>query len=84
MICIKGAYGNSLPDNKNLDLSKFKAFANDKMNVPHRLQFVLGRTENISGKGENAPIILYNVFYLILQIFLFLEAFKCNTTSLIG
>ena len=37
---------NSLPNDKFLDLSKFKAFADDKINVAH---FVLGKVENIVG-----------------------------------
>ena len=34
--------------------SKFKAHAHDKINVTQNLNFVLGRVENISEKGENA------------------------------
>ena len=45
---------NSLPNDKILDWSKLKAFADDKINVTEKLKFVLGRVENIVGKGENA------------------------------
>ena len=45
---------NSLPNDKILDRSKLKAFADDKINVTEKLKFVLGRIENILGKGENA------------------------------
>ena len=45
---------NSSPNNKFLDLSKLKAFADDKFNVAENFKFVLGRVENIVGKGENA------------------------------
>ena len=45
---------NSLPNDKILDWSNLKAFAGDKINVTENLKFVLGRTENIMGKGENA------------------------------
>ena len=45
---------NSLPNDKNLDLSKFKAYADDKMYVTKNLIFVLGKVKNILGKGENA------------------------------
>ena len=41
---------NSLPNDKILDWPKFKAFADDKINVTENLKFV----ENIVGKGENA------------------------------
>ena len=44
----------SLPNNKILDWSKLKASADNKMNVTENLKFVLGRVENIVGKGENA------------------------------
>ena len=46
--------GYSLPNNKILLLSKFKAFADDKIILTQELNFVLGRVENIVGKGENA------------------------------
>ena len=45
---------NSLPNNKIKDLSKLKAFADYKINVTQIFNFVLGRIENIMGKGENA------------------------------
>ena len=38
---------NSLPNDKILDWSKFKAFADDKINVTEKLNFVLGRVESI-------------------------------------
>ena len=37
---------NTLPNNKYLDLSKLKAFADDKINVTKILKFGLGRVEN--------------------------------------
>ena len=45
---------SSLPNNKFLDWSILKAFADDKINVTEKLKFVLGRVENIVKKGENA------------------------------
>ena len=45
---------NSLPNDKMLDLSKFKAFADDNSNVAKMAKFVIDRIENISGRGENA------------------------------
>ena len=47
-------YFNSLPNDKILDQSKLKAFADDNLNVYKKLKFALGRIENIVGKGENA------------------------------
>ena len=58
---------NSLPNDKILDQSKMKAFADDKINVTHILKFKLGRVENIEGKGENAG---YQHFLLFPQCFL--------------
>ena len=45
---------NSLLNDKISDLYKLKAFADGKIHVTQRLKFVLGRVENIVGKGENA------------------------------
>ena len=44
----------SLPNNKILDWSKFKAFADDKFNVVRIMISVSDRVENIVGKGEIA------------------------------
>ena len=57
---------NSLPHNKISDWSKLKAFADDKLNATEKLKFVLGRVENIVGKGENAG---YQHFLLFPQCF---------------
>ena len=57
---------NSLPNNKFLDLSKLKAFADVKLNLREKLEFVLGSMENIVGKGENAG---YQHFLLFPQCF---------------
>ena len=45
---------NPTPDNKSLDRSKLKTFADDKINVTGKHRFILGKVENIVGKGENA------------------------------
>ena len=42
-----------LPNDKTLDHSKLKAFANDKIRVTQKLKFVEGRVKNIFGKREN-------------------------------
>ena len=44
---------NSLLNDKISDWSKLKAFAENKINVTETLKFVLGKIENIVGKGEN-------------------------------
>ena len=57
---------NSLPNDKILDQSKFKVFADDKIILTKKLKFVFGRVENIVGKGENAG---YQHFLLFPQCF---------------
>ena len=56
----------SFPNYKILDWSKWKAFADGKINVTEKLKFVLERAENIVGKGENAG---YQHFLLFPQCF---------------
>ena len=58
---------HSLPDDEILDRSTLKVFADDKLNVTKKkINFVLGRVENIVGKGENAG---YQHFLLFPQCF---------------
>ena len=45
---------NSLPSDKFLDLSKLKAFGDDKINVTEKFKIVFARVEIIVGKGEKA------------------------------
>ena len=45
---------NSLPNDKIVDWSNSKESAEDKSYVTEKLKFVLGRVENILGKGEDA------------------------------
>ena len=56
-----------LTNNKILDLSNLKDFSDKKINVSYSTNFVLGRVENIKGKGENAD---YLYFLLFPQYFL--------------
>ena len=57
---------NLFPDDKNLTLSKLKAFADDKINVTQMIISVFNRAENIVGKGENVG---YQHFLLFPQCF---------------
>ena len=61
MICL-----HSLPNNKILDQSKLKEFADDKIEVLKMMIFVFDMVENIVGKGENAG---YQHFLLFVQCF---------------
>ena len=45
---------NALPNDKFLDLSKLKAFADEKKKVADKLKFVLWMVENIVENGQNA------------------------------
>ena len=44
---------NFLPNGKILDLPKFKAFKEDKLNMTEKLKFAMGRVENVAENGEN-------------------------------
>ena len=55
-----------LPDDTFLDWSKLEAFADDKVNATQNLKFVLGRVDNIVGKGDNGG---YQHFLLFPQCF---------------
>ena len=67
---------NSLPNNKIFDLSKFKAFADDKIILTQKLKFLMGRVENIVGKGENAAYQHFLLFPQCFQKLSFLEVLK--------
>ena len=58
--------GYSLPNDKFLVQSKLKAFADDKISMTQKLNFVSERAENIMAKGENAR---YQHFLLFPQCF---------------
>ena len=62
---------NSLPNEKILDWSKFKAFADDKINVNEQLKFGLGRVENIVEEGENAVFQHFLLFPKCFKSFLY-------------
>ena len=51
-ILLKTLLVNPLPNYKFLNWSNLKGLADDKINVTEKLKFVLGRVENIVGKGD--------------------------------
>ena len=57
---------NSLPNDNFLDWTKFKALADDKLNVAEIMIYVCDRVENIMGKRENAG---YQQFLLFPRCF---------------
>ena len=54
------------PNDKILDVTKLKAFADDKLNIVKMLISLYNRVENTVGKGENAG---YQHFLLFPQCF---------------
>ena len=45
---------NPLPNNKTLEMTALKAFADDKLKVAKMMISLFDRVENTVGKGENA------------------------------
>ena len=54
MALVKFKKVNPFPHDKNLEQTKLKAFADDKLNVTKMMISVFDREENIVGKGEIA------------------------------
>ena len=69
---------NPLPHDKVLGLPKFKAFADDKLNLIHNVKVVFHRIENIVGKEENAG---YQHFLLFAQCFQ--KAFSSSVSKVV-
>ena len=70
---------NSLPNNKIIDWSKFKAFADDKLITTQKFKFVHARVENIVRKGENAGYQHFLLFQQCFQKLFYLEVLKVGT-----
>ena len=67
---------NSLPHDKILDVIKFKAFADNKINVVHMENSVFDRVGNRVGKGENAGCQYFLFFPQCFQKASFLGSLK--------
>ena len=67
---------NPLPNVEILDLSKLKAFADDKINVNEIIKFGLEWVENIVERGENANIQHFLLFPQCFQKASFLGSLK--------
>ena len=57
---------NTLPNDRILDKSEIKAFADDIINLIEKIKTIFGRVKNIVGKGENAD---YQHFLLFPRCF---------------
>ena len=55
-------YFNSLPNDKFLDSSNLKAFADNKLNLAEKLKFVLGRVETIVRKRRKYWLPVFSPF----------------------
>ena len=58
---------NYLPNDKILDFTKLKAFADNKLNVAKIIICLFDKVENIVGKGENAGYQQFLLFPLCFQ-----------------
>ena len=56
-----------MPNDKILDVTKLKAFADDKINIAQMMTSVYDSVENIVGKGENAGYQHFVLFPQCLQ-----------------
>ena len=77
---LKPGWFNSLPNDKILDLSKFKAFADGKIILTQKLKFVLGKAEKNMGKWENAGYQHFLLFPQCFQKLSFPEVLKVGIT----
>ena len=63
---------NTFPNEKYLDWSKPKAFADKKINTTEKMKFVYGRVQNIVGKGE---MLVTNIFSFTHNVFTMPQSF---------
>ena len=65
------SYLSLILNDKILDLSKLKAFADDKVNITEKIKFVLERVKNVVGKADAVTSIFslsHNVFKSFLRV----------------
>ena len=67
---------NPLPNDKMLDCSKLKTFADDKIESAKVVTFVFDRVENIVGKEENAGFQYFLLFPQYVQKDFFSRSLK--------
>ena len=72
---------NPFPHDKILDLTKLKAFADEKLNVSKMIISVFDRVENIVGKGEIACTSNFSFSH---NVFKRLLSQRCQKVSLCG
>ena len=62
LLLVNFRHFNTLPNDKILDRSKLKAFADDKIKFAKLRAFLLNSVENTVGKGENAGNSIFSFF----------------------
>ena len=67
---------NSLPNDKILDSTQLKAFADDKINSAHKTISVFDNVENIMGKRRKCWLPAFSAFPMMFSKGLFLRAVK--------
>ena len=67
---------NSLPNDKILDRSKLKAFAEDKLNVVQKLNFFNGRVKSIVGKRRECWLPAFSPFPTMISKVLHIRVVK--------
>ena len=67
---------NPLPNDKILDMTESKAFADDKLNVTRVTISLLERVEDTVGKGENAGYQRFLLFQPVFSKAFFLRVVK--------
>ena len=71
---------NPLPNNKVLDVTKLKAFADDKFIVTKMIISLFHRVENPVEKGENADYSAFSPFPTVFSkkfVFKFIKSWDC-------
>ena len=61
---------NSIPNNKNLDMTKLKAFADDKLNIARIMISLYDGVENTMGKGKMLVTSIFSFYHGVFQNFL--------------
>ena len=69
---------NPFPEDKILDQTKLKAFADDKLNVTKMIISAFDRVENIVGKGEIACISNFSFSHIVFKRLLFQTSQKVS------
>ena len=79
-----GSRINSLPDDKNVDLSKLKVFADDKLNVTQKAKICFGKDRKYCGKSRKSCLPAFSPYPTIFSTDFFLMVIKNHDCVLKG